>query len=110
ASQFEMGPFAAVALPPLPEELPGEARVRSLAEMRDDDLLDGGTIPSEGPASSLPRIQEIVQWYGSLYEHAVSGQRDEEPEQIPSAIDADEIMYSVLGDRERLTELSKLVG
>jgi hypothetical protein len=109
AAQFEMGPFAAVALPPIPEEIGTLAEVTALAEMRDDDLLDAGALPTGGPASALPHVQDLVQWYRSAYESGVQSLPQPAVE-AEGEFDADALLYGVLGDRERLTELSKLVG
>lgn len=113
-SQFEMGEFASVALPPIPEEVAGLAYLQALAEARDDDLLDGGSLPGGGGPAALPRVQEIVGWYGSLYEGSI-GRRVGTPDAQeslpePEEVDADSILYSVLGDRERLAEITKLLG
>jgi hypothetical protein len=111
ASQFELGPLAAVALPPIPEDAGSLQRVSELAETRDDDLLDAGELPLGGPAAALPHVQEIVQWYKTVYENGLGAAALPAPDEpIEAEIDADELLYGVLGDRERLTELSKLVG
>ncbi len=109
-SQFEIGAFAAVALPPIPEEVGDAAHLRSLAGARDDDLLDAGALPADGPAAALPRVQDVVQWYRSLYERYIGGAITEGEPTAGTEIDADEILYGVLGNRERLAELSKLIG
>lgn len=116
ASQFELGPFASVALPPIPEEVPGMEHLQQLAEARDDDLIDAGLAPMGGPAEALPAVQDLVQWYRSAYESG-SGSALATIEATPqeeltgeSEFDADDLLYGVLGDRERLTELSKLIG
>jgi len=111
--QFDLGPFAAVALPPVPEQIGSVESISAMAESREDDLLDCGALPTGGPTAALPRVQEVVQWYRSLYESSVSSDAPalESGESDTGAdFDADELLYGLLGDRERLTELSKLVG
>jgi len=116
ASQFELGPFASVALPPIPEEVPGMEHLEQLADARDDDLIDAGMAPMGGPAEALPAVQDLVQWYRAAYE-AGSGAAlasiqpgNAEQEAGDTEIDADDLLYGVLGDRERVAELSKLIG
>jgi hypothetical protein len=110
AAQFEMGAFAAVALPPIPETVGTLDQVTALAEARDDDLIDLGALPIGGPAAALPHVQEVVQWYKTAYESAIGETPMSPPDELHGEFDPDALLYEVLGDRERLTELSKLVG
>ena len=113
ASQFggiQTGELSAFAAPPLLEEVEGVAHLERLAELRQDDLVYGGTLPM---SDIVMAIQEAVQAYARRYQEHLSIQpqaavgQAEEPSQ---GAEVQRVVYELLSERDRLGELSRLVG
>ena len=92
------------AFPPLPEQVESLAQLRHLAETRDDDLIDGGTGDSGDPMELLQVVNELQQEYTRLYQQSL------ETQALPEASTVNELLYELMGDRDKLSELSKLMG
>lgn len=96
-----------VALPPIPERIDRLTLLERLAELRDDDLIDGGRI-----ASALDRqmqaTAEAVQAYLRLYDAATKPLVAEPPAE--AALDVDDVVYELMTDQVRVSELAKLTG
>ena len=116
ASQFggiQTGELSAFAAPPLPEEVEGVAHLERLAELRQDDLVCGGTLPMSDIARAIQEANEAVQAYARRYQEHLSiepqaavGQAEE-----PSrGAEVQRVVYELLNERDRLGELSRLVG
>ena len=104
-------------IPPMLEEGRSFEHLQMLAERRDDDLCDLGTINPRDEAVRMQRVAEGCQEYGQLYVSYMQtfGQFPEvaEAEEEPLALDeldAEELLLQSMSDRQRLTELGKLVG
>jgi hypothetical protein len=106
-----MGSFAA---PPAPEEVEGVPFLEGLARLRGDDLVWGGDVMLGDIASAMHQAAEVVQEYNQLYEqHREAAQPEAtEPAAIGAegAVDVQRMLYDLLSERDRLGELSKLVG
>ncbi|MFP3880579.1 MAG: hypothetical protein ACLFVA_06465 [Dehalococcoidia bacterium] len=96
--------FSAFAMPPMPEEIETYQQLEGLADMRDDDLICGGSI-SPDLAQGMQEVNEIVQEYARLY----ADYRESSVQQRESAIGVDEVVYELMGEKEKLEELSKLM-
>jgi hypothetical protein len=96
--------LAGFAFPPLPERVEGLAHLRHLAEVRDDDLIDGGTGDSNDPMELLQVVNELQQEYTGLWQQSL------ETQALPEASTVNELIYELMGERDKLSELSKLVG
>lgn len=102
-----------VPMPPIAEKVDSLAYLRRLAEARDDDLIAGGSLNAGDVERSIQATSEIAQAYLSLYNDFASTlaaldtlvQAQHEPE-----LDVHEVMYSLMGEHDRLQELSKLAG
>jgi hypothetical protein len=114
-----MGSFAA---PPVPEKVESVDYLRRLANARGDDLIAGGTVRGATDiAASMNEAAEVVQEYNRLYEQSVGSRMKAVQEDLRAvagrpAVEGDggerveHVLYGLMSDRDRLGELSKLVG
>ena len=103
----------ATPLPPVPEIFPeGRDRLTSLADARDDDLLAGGSANLDRIDVLMQSTAAAAQRYTELYTSYMERVRSlAEPTSAPApAIDADDLMYSLMGDPERLAQLVRITG
>jgi len=104
-------------IPPMLEEGRSLDHLQMLAERRDDDLCDLGTINPRDEAARMQRVAEGCQEYGQYYvsymqnfsQFAEVAEAEEEPLALDE-LDAEELLVQTMSDRQRLTELGKLVG
>ena len=105
-------------IPPMLEEGSTLERLQMLAERRDDDLCDVGSINPRDESARMQRVAEACQEYGQLY-LAYSLTFDEYPSLSPATndesiplddLDTEELLLQAMTDRERLAELGKLTG
>ncbi|MBI4298433.1 MAG: hypothetical protein HY666_01555 [Chloroflexi bacterium] len=110
AQVTDLGPkeLSAFAFPPAPEKLEGSERLSSLAEIRDDDVLFGGTINPSDVTSLLMVVNESVQKYAQAYADYVESKAPSPESSI--GIGVSEVLYSLMSEQDRLNELTKLVG
>ncbi len=105
-------------IPPMLEEGSTMEYLELLAERRDDDLCDVGTINPRDDAVRVQRVADSCTEYGQLYlsYSATFSQSQampalEEDTSLPlDDLDADELLFQTMSDRQRLTELGKLIG
>jgi len=93
------------AFPPMPEKVDNIESIRRLAEIRGDDLIDGGTGNLTDPMESMNTVNELQQEYIKLWENSLETQNDEHV--LDSVKD---VIYEFMGEPDKLSELSKLVG
>jgi hypothetical protein len=93
------------AFPPMAEKMDNIENIRKLAEIRGDDLIDAGTSNVTDPIESMSKVNELQQEYIKLWENAIKLQDNEVV--LDSVKD---IMYEFMGEPDKLSELSKLVG
>ena len=106
-----MDEFSAFAIPPIPEEVESYEFLENLAGVRGDDLVSGGEVPGDDPLESAQRVNDVVQEYMRMYQGVTDLPKIENAsEPGPSELDVNEVMISLMGDREKLGELSKLIG
>jgi hypothetical protein len=96
--------MAGFAFPPLPEKIDSLDHLRHLAETRDDDLIDGGTGDSNDPMGLIQVVSDLQQEYARLWEQSL------ETMVLPQASTVNELIYELMGEPDKLSELSKLVG
>lgn len=99
--------FSAFSLPPLPEEVESYEELRRLAEMRDDDIIYAGTLPSLDLPALIQAVNDIVQRYAQLWTEYAKTAASKEKE---TSLRVDEVLYSLMSERDRLGELARLVG
>ncbi|MEO7000846.1 MAG: hypothetical protein ABI068_03500 [Ktedonobacterales bacterium] len=125
---------SALPIPPMLETTAGLDALRQLAEHRGDDLCDLGTILINDDTQRLAYAAEAAASYGSLYARYLSRWQAEAPQSSVSTsstsstsfgfgssrsstgpsplddIDVDAVMVSVRPERDRLSEMARLVG
>jgi len=114
ASQVESlgaSDFTAFALPPAPERVSSFSELVRMAEARGDDLVLGGHGNLQDPAELLNDVGEIIGEYTRRYQEwtgdpapAVQG------EEAAAAADVDAVVYELMSEADRLTELTSMTG
>lgn len=108
----------AMPISPIMEEGSTLEELQTLAEQRDDDLCDIGTINPRDTNSRLQLVSQSSVEYGQLYTDYMNNLKRsstplpafaEEPAALDD-LDAEELLLRTMTDRQRLSELSKLVG
>ncbi|MBI3743929.1 MAG: hypothetical protein HY261_06565 [Chloroflexi bacterium] len=106
--------IAAVPLPPVPEKVDGGIDyLRSLADARDDDMVFMGTMNSVDVQSVLVQVTDAAQEYLRIYRAFVDTlPKGGQPalEEKSSDTGVQDVLYSMMSERDRLAELAKLVG
>lgn len=105
-------------IPPMLEEGSSLDQLQMLADHRDDDLCDIGTINPKDEAARMQLVAQGCQEYGQLYmshassfKQAIPALSPAEEEPLPlDDLDAEELLIQTMTDRQRLSELTKLVG
>ena len=93
-------------------------RLQMLAEQRDDDLCDIGTVNPKDEGARMQLVAQGCQEYGQFYVNFASsfaqiGNLAAIEDETPIALDdldTDELLIQTMTDRQRLAELGKLVG
>lgn len=113
----QMGDFgpkdlSAFAFPPAPELADSLQFLETLADMRGDDLIHAGTYRSSDVPGGMMAVSDAVQSYAELYGNYVEGMQPssaDEPE-LSSGLGVNDVLYGLMSDSDRLSELTKLVG
>ena len=106
----------AFSLPPVPEQVESYEYLKRLSEVRADDLVCGGTVPTNDLPEMMQMAGDAVQEYERLWHeaHPEEGSRDGEETVAEGAGDesfsVNEVLYGLMNESDRLQELSKLVG
>jgi hypothetical protein len=101
-------------IPPMLEEGSSFERLQMLAERRDDDLVDLGTINPKDQGARMQMVAQGCQEYGQFYVAYVA--QLPQAESLPASREEETVPLDdlspedLMSDRERLAELSKLVG
>src|SRR5690606_8152398 len=94
-----------------PENVPGLTYLEDLARLRGDDLVSGGILASSDPASAMQEAARASQEYHRLYEQHMESAPQPEGDEAPAALpEVERLVYELMSERDRLGELSKLVG
>ncbi len=103
-------------IPPMLEEAFDLSYLEMLAEHRDDDLCDIGTVNARDEVSRMQLATTSSHEYGQLYASyfATLGRTPTSAqvrEQAPlEEVDAEELLLQTMPDRQKLAEVGKLVG
>ena len=86
-----------------------------LAELRGDDLVYAGSVREEDPLDAAQQVHDAVQEYARFYNSAVEVAPGLNPPgllspEVSSDLNVEEVMLSLMSERDRLAELAKLVG
>ncbi len=106
---FSADDMSAFAFPPAPEEVEDYDFLVELAELRHDDLVDAGTFDANDVTSSMMKVNDLTQEYLELYSDNLDVPREEVVSLNPS-VEINDVMYSLMSENDRLTELTKLIG
>ena len=109
--QITADDFSAFAVPPVPEAIEIMTYLEHLAEMRDEDLLDCGSVDIAQVTDLMQKVNELTKSYadsyaGSLQHVATSGP---DSSSVQSEYGVEEVLYHLLSERDKLGELSKIV-
>ena len=110
------GGISVFPYPPIPEMVEDQRLLERLATARDDDLISGGSVDTSSPERLLQASAEAAQQYlQGFNSYMASSPSLEEPEvpaisESSASLDMDDLMYSLMGERDRLTELAKRIG
>ncbi len=106
-----------LAAPPMPELMTGGiSALERLAAQRADDLIFGGNLPIVDIQSSVQSTGEAAQEYAQMYNDGVANTPAMAMAEAVKADDAQQssdvhrVLFELLSERDRLAELSKLVG
>jgi len=106
-------------IPPMLEEAGDMAYLELLADRRGDDFCDIGTVSPQDDGARVQMAIIACQEYGQLYASYIASASQSSSlamsEHNTSAtslegLDADELLIQAMSDRQKLTELGKLVG
>jgi hypothetical protein len=85
-----------------------------LAELRSDDLLDGGTLRMADPLYALQPVAEIGSQYAercsSYFASPPLGQPEPQTTDRSGSVDVDDLLLQVMPDREKVGRLARLAG
>ena len=102
--------LSAFSLPPVPEEVESHEHLVRLAEMRSDDLVYGGTLSANDTPEMMQASSDAVEKYSRLWADFVGSSATATSEISDSGLDVNDVLYSLMNGRDRLQELSKLIG
>ncbi|HLZ55870.1 MAG TPA: hypothetical protein VKR06_02890 [Ktedonosporobacter sp.] len=105
-------------IPPMLEDGMSLDHLEMLAERRDDDLCDIGPVNAKDEKARMQMAATSSQEYGQLYalymssapQVTSSGPLELEEAAPLDDLDAEELLLQTMSDRQKLTELGKLVG
>ena len=110
-----MKDMSAFAFPPAPEQMGSFDQIQRLAEMRDDDVLFAGSFNTTDLPSMMLAAGDAVDKYTELYNavvesSGVSGAADGQEALAEGSVEINEVMYGLMSDSDKLSELTTLVG
>lgn len=118
------GGIGSFAAPPVPEKVESVAHLNELALARGDDLIVGGNIGVGDVTAAMSETAQVVQEYNTLYERStglgIAAAQSNMPTGDLRALDdsnrggestrVEHVLFELMSDRDKLGELSKLVG
>ena len=117
--------FSAFAMPPVPEEISGHGELERLSDLREDDLVFGSSMFSFDLPRMMEGITDAVQSYSQLCadyydrqglagapaaESLSSGAPTETEGEEDASYSVNEVLLSLMSERDKLAELSRLLG
>jgi hypothetical protein len=99
-------------LPPIPEKVESLGWLQALAESRDDDLIDAGSVDPMDFQRLLSLMTDLAGEYGQLYESRTPPTEAPPERDLPpgSEVDVDELFMSLMSDNEKVGRLAKMTG
>ncbi len=109
-SMADIESVSAIPLPPVPERVEGLDYLKRLAENRDDDVINLGTVDTSNVQVMLAQVSDAAQEYLRAYSTHI-GNLPQENELIePSDSTVDDVLFGLMSDRDKLGELTKRLG
>ncbi len=114
--------FSAFAMPPVPEPLDSYEELERMSRTRDDDLVYGTSMFSFDLPRMMEAVTEAVQAYSQLYADRLGGrgalegepaglaESESEPASQDDSYSVNEVLFGLMSERDKLSELSKLLG
>lgn len=119
--------FSSFAMPPVPEEVSGYGDLERLSELRQDDLVFGSSMFSFDLPRMMEAITDAVQSYSQLCTDyygrqgldggpvagglpAGVGAGAEQEADLDTSFSVNEVLLSLMSERDKLAELSRLLG
>ncbi|MDE2942245.1 MAG: hypothetical protein OXP10_07915 [Chloroflexota bacterium] len=90
--------LAGFAFPPLPEKIDDLDHIRRMAEAREDDLIDGGSVDDSDPMELIQVVSEVQQEYSRRWERLMEAQTP-----LPAS-SVNELIYELMGERDKLSD------
>jgi hypothetical protein len=113
----QLGPSgpSAYPLPPVPEKIEGGLEwLERQAQLRGDDLLDGGTLRMSDPLYALQPVADVgAQYAEACARYAASAPTvaaSIEAASAASSVDVDDLLLQVMPDSEKVGRLARLAG
>ena len=110
----ELGPqdLSAFAFPPAPERIGGRDVLDKLAAARGDDVLFAGALDPADVTAGMMAVNEAVQFYTEIYSRVfdVAPCSELDDGGPGSEIGVSEVMYGLMSENDKLSELTKLAG
>ena len=120
--------FSSFAMPPVPEEVNSYDELERLSDLRQDDLVFGSSMFSFDLPRMMEAITDAVQSYAELctdfYERqglggapaaeslpaGAAGEGEEQEDDLDASFSVNEVLFSLMSERDKLAELSRLLG
>lgn len=102
--------LSAFAFPPAPEQVSGKQELEALAGLRRDDILFGGPIDTADVSTTMYAVNDAIQKYADLYFQATKSIAPIGLEDSTGVESVNEVLYGLMSDSDKLSELTKLVG
>ena len=96
------------SMPPIPEEVENYDQLVNLAQLRSDDLINGGKHTPSDAGQAMQTVGELAQAYTELWTQH-SGSLATQDSLEPEGLTVNEVMYSFYNESDKLSELSKLI-
>ncbi len=94
-----------VPLPPIPEAVESLQYLRNLAEARGDDLVFGGAINQAELEASMTVVADLSREYANRCRDRFARTTSD-----VGGLDVEEVVYSLMAERDKLSELARLLG
>ena len=80
--------------------------------MRDDDVINGGSLDGDDVTSAMMRVNDLLQGYARLCADSRSASMAAGPQAVEAAgeLGVNEVLYGLMSESDRLAELTKLIG
>ncbi len=109
--------MSAFAFPPAPEQVSGYEVIEEMAQARDDDILYAGAHNPSDVTGAMGRVSEAVQMYSEecaknagLSTVGGDSSGEEPPADTEEELSVSDVLYGLMSDSDKLSELSKLIG